>query len=63
MVQGVNRSRPLDIILHFDYVPLEEDFDGGWTPQDIEAEVRDMLTRFIRNTSALELESIEVVEL
>jgi len=59
----MDKSRPIDVILHFDYVPLEDDFDNGWSPQDIEADVRELLERRLRNTPGLELESVEVVEL
>lgn len=58
----MDKSLPLDLVLHFDYVPYDEQADEGWEPDDVRREVSDFVHRLIRTSSGLSLEAIDVLQ-
>ena len=59
----MDNSKPITIILHFDYVPFDERTqDDGWEPDIIEYEIRDAIERVLRHTATLALVDLEVIE-
>lgn len=59
---AMDNAEPLSIVLHFDYAPYNERLDEGWEPDDVIAELRDIIARLTRNTSGLALIDIEPME-
>lgn len=58
----MDKTVPIDVIVHLNVVPFERDFDNGWTVGDIRAEFQDFLNRLIRMSSGIDLDSVEVEE-
>jgi hypothetical protein len=52
--------REINITLLLSYVSFEDDFDEGYTPEDVEAEIKDGLRDVLRrNYGVLHLDGVE----